>query len=109
TALGQTAVITFVLALMNFAVPAILQVKVFPAVMWVRFYTSFDVPGSLKLSWLLVVAPLLLLVCLIRHELPWPHREAPIAPEFFRQQLGHSWVYISGLGSILLCVASVGL
>jgi len=35
-------VITFVLALNNFAVPAILQVKVFPAETWVRFSTTFD-------------------------------------------------------------------
>ena len=42
TALAQAAVLTFVLALNNFAVPAILQVKVFPAEMWVRFNTTFD-------------------------------------------------------------------
>ena len=37
--------LTFVLALNNFAVPAILQVKVFPAEMWVRFNTTFDTLG----------------------------------------------------------------
>ena len=42
SALAQAAVLTFVLALNNFAVPAILQVKVFPAEMWVRFNTTFD-------------------------------------------------------------------
>jgi DNA-binding beta-propeller fold protein YncE/ABC-type spermidine/putrescine transport system permease subunit II len=103
------AVVTFVLALMNFAVPTILQVKVFPVEMWIRFNTSFDVPGTLKLGWPLVVAPLLLLVCFMRRGLPWPHREAAIAPEFFRQQLGRPWFYACGFGSILLCVTSVGL
>ena len=51
TALAQAAVLTFVLALNNFAVPAILQVKVFPAEMWVRFNTTFDTAGALLLSW----------------------------------------------------------
>ena len=44
-ALAQAAVLTFVLAMNNFAVPAILQVKVFPAEMWVRFNTTFDTAG----------------------------------------------------------------
>jgi len=39
----------------NFAVPAILQVKVFPAEVWVRFNTSFDTLGALRLSWPLVL------------------------------------------------------
>src|SRR5690242_15685130 len=59
-ALCQAAVLTFVLALNNFAVPAILQIKVFPAEMWVRFNTAFDTVGALKLSWPLIVGPLLL-------------------------------------------------
>src|SRR5205807_4146541 len=61
TAIAQAAVLTFVLALNNFAVPAILQVKVFPAEMWVRFNTPFDPQAALRLSWPLVIAPLLLL------------------------------------------------
>src|SRR6266853_681322 len=61
SALLQTAVLTFVLALNNFAVPAILQVKVFPAEVWVRFNTTFNALGALRLSWPLVLAPLPLL------------------------------------------------
>ena len=59
--LGRAAILTFVLALNNFAIPAILQVKVFPAEIWVRFNTTFDTLGALALSWPLVTAPLLLL------------------------------------------------
>ena len=40
--------LTFALALNNFAVPSILQVKVLPAEMWVRFNTEFDTVGVLK-------------------------------------------------------------
>ncbi len=59
-AVGQAAVLTFVLTLNNFAVPAILQVKVFPAEVWVRFNTTFDYASALALSWPLLLAPLLL-------------------------------------------------
>jgi ABC-type Fe3+ transport system permease subunit len=40
--LALAAVLTFVLALNNFAVPAILQTKVLPDEMWVQFNTKFD-------------------------------------------------------------------
>ena len=42
SALVISAVITFALALNNFAVPAILQVKVFPAEVWVQFSTNLN-------------------------------------------------------------------
>src|SRR5439155_11496637 len=56
--LGQAAVLVFVLALNNFAVPAILQVKVFPAEVWVKFSANFDFRGALALSWPLLAAPI---------------------------------------------------
>src|SRR5262249_38224816 len=77
-ALKQAALVTFVLALNNFVVPAILQVKVFPAEMWVRFNTAFDTAGALRLSLPLVVAPLIMLFCLTRRDIPWPHRQATV-------------------------------
>src|SRR2546421_731261 len=42
-----SSLLTLVLALDNFAVPAILQVKVLPAEMWIRFNTEFDTLGAL--------------------------------------------------------------
>src|SRR5438445_2531997 len=78
--LAQAAVLTFVLALNNFAVPAILQVKVFPVEVWVRFSTTFKTLGALQLSWPLVLAPLLLLIWFARRGLPWPRLEGPVAP-----------------------------
>ncbi|HWI58355.1 MAG TPA: hypothetical protein VNZ22_14100, partial [Bacillota bacterium] len=108
-ALVQAAVLTFVLALNNFAVPALLQVKVSPAEIWVHFSTSFDTLGALVLSWPLVLGPLLLLLRFSRREFPWPRREAPVAPKLLRQQLGRAWFGASGVATLLLCVLSVGL
>jgi ABC-type Fe3+ transport system permease subunit/DNA-binding beta-propeller fold protein YncE len=107
--LAQAAVLVFVLALNNFAVPAILQVKVFPAEMWVRFTTTFDTLGTLKLSWPLIAGPLLLLLWFARREIPWPHLESPVSARLFRQQLGRVWFVSCGAGTILLCLLAVGL
>jgi ABC-type Fe3+ transport system permease subunit/DNA-binding beta-propeller fold protein YncE len=107
--LVQAAVLTFVLALNNFAVPAILQVKVFPAEMWVRFNTTFDTLGTLQLSWPLIAGPLLLLLWFAKREIPWPHLEAPVSAKLFRQQLGRGWFGCCGAGTILLCLLAVGL
>jgi ABC-type Fe3+ transport system permease subunit/DNA-binding beta-propeller fold protein YncE len=109
TALAQAAVLTFVLAMNNFAVPAILQVKVFPAEMWVLFNTTFDTVGALQLSWPLVVAPLLLLLWFARREFPWPRTEGPVSAKLFRQQLGPGWFWACGTCTLLLCLLAVGL
>ncbi len=109
TALAQAAVLTFVLALNNFAVPAILQVKVFPAEVWVRFNTTFDTLGALQLSWPLVLAPLLLLLWLARREFPWPRTEGPVSPKLFRQQLGAAWFWFSAACTLALCLLAVAL
>ena len=65
SALAQGAILTLVLTLNNFAVPAILQVKVFPAEIWVRFNTTFDYGAALALSWPLILGPLLLVLCFL--------------------------------------------
>ena len=109
TALAQAAVLTFVLAMNNFAVPAILQVKVFPAEMWVRFNTTFDTIGALQLSWPLVVAPLLLLLWFARRGFPWPRTEGAVSARLFRQQLDPRWFWFCGACTILLCLLAVGL
>jgi ABC-type Fe3+ transport system permease subunit/DNA-binding beta-propeller fold protein YncE len=108
-ALVPAAVLTFVLALNNFAVPAILQVNVLPALVWIRFSTAFDTLGALRLGWPLVVGPLLLLVWFSRREIPWPHLEASVPDKLFRQQLGSGWFCGCGVCSLLLGVLSVGL
>jgi len=91
TALAQSAVLTLVLALNHFAIPAILQVKVLPAEVWVNFSTAFDYGAALRLSWPMIVLPLLALIWLGRNELPWPRAGRGVDPGLFRQQLGNGW------------------
>jgi ABC-type Fe3+ transport system permease subunit len=109
SALTSAAMLTFVLALNNFAIPAILQVKVFPAELWVLFNTTFDAAGALRLSWPLLVGPLLLLICLSRREIAWPRFEGAVAPALFRRQLGSVWFRVCAALTIALCALSVGM
>ncbi len=108
-ALGQAAVLTIVLTLNHFAVPAILQTKVFPAEIWVSFNTTFDYLAAIRLSWPLVLAPLLLLIWMNRREIAWPRLAAPTSPRIFRRQLGNGWFGMCGVGSLIVLFLSVGL
>ena len=108
-AVAQAAVLTFVLALNNFAVPAILQVKVFPAEVWVRFNTNFDPAAALLASWPMVVAPLLLLGWFRRREPAWPRAAGPASAALFRRQLGPAWNRACGVATVGLLALSLGL
>jgi ABC-type Fe3+ transport system permease subunit/DNA-binding beta-propeller fold protein YncE len=108
TALAQSGVVTFVLALNNFAVPSILQVKVFPAEIWVNFNTTFDYMTALRLCWPMVLAPLLLVWWMRRVETPWGWRADKAAPEVFRGRLGGLWT-LSACVALATIFFSVGI
>lgn len=109
SATGMAAALTFVLALNNFAVPAILQVKVLPAEVWVGFNTNLDTWSALQLGWPLVILPLLLVFLLARHEnLRWPRLEGGVSARLFRRQLGQGWRVTSAGIMVGLVLVSVG-
>ncbi|MEO6033705.1 MAG: ABC transporter permease subunit [Verrucomicrobiota bacterium] len=95
-ALTQAALLTFVLALNNFAVPAILQVKVFPAELWVSFNTTFDYKAALLLGWPMMVAPLLLVFLLRGRNNFWSAHKSPFSAGRFRAQLGRGLFHLGG-------------
>jgi iron(III) transport system permease protein len=98
-----SAVITFALALNNFAVPAILQVKVFPAEVWVQFNTSLDAMAAFRLSWPLILGPVLLIFFLRREAIPWPRESASDIDVQLSQQLGPLWLGVSrAVGALAL-------
>jgi len=102
-ALGMAAALTFVLALGNFAVPAILQVKVSPAEAWIIFNTALDTIGALKMSWPQIVLPLILIAFFARRGLAWPHLQQTASASLVRQQLGSAVNVSAGIGGILVC------
>ncbi|MBI2950325.1 MAG: ABC transporter permease subunit [Verrucomicrobia bacterium] len=109
SALGVAGVLIFVLTLNNFAVPAILQTKVFPAELWVSFNTALDYRAALSLCWPLILAPMLLVLWLSRRSIAWPSLDGGTTPDLFRKQLGTAWLWGSGIVSVLLMVMAVGL
>jgi iron(III) transport system permease protein len=108
TALAQSAILTLVLALNNFAVPAILQIKVFPAEVWVCFNTTFDYAAALQLSWPLVLAPFLLVLCFRGGDTSWSWQSNPAAARALRRQLGAAWHRTGGAAACVLCGFSLG-
>ncbi|HUD47783.1 MAG TPA: 6-bladed beta-propeller [Candidatus Baltobacteraceae bacterium] len=104
----QAAILTMVLALNNFAVPAILQVKVFPAEVWVRFNTTFDYAAALELSWPLVLAPLILMLCFRGGDHSWSWHSNPATARALRRQLGARWYWAGGATSLALAGFSLG-
>lgn len=106
-ALRQALMITWVLALGNFAVPAILQVKVFPAELWVRFSTNFDFVGAAALSLPLILPPLALAFWLRRRPLGWPRLEPPLSAALFRRRVAGWWWWAAGI-AVLVLVVGVG-
>ncbi len=108
-ALAQAAVLTFVIALNEFAVPAILQVKTWPAELWVNFNTTFDYAAALRVSLPMVVFPAALLLWLSRRELGWPRVDSPAEPDLFRQQLGPALAKLSAGVTVLILGLSVAL
>ncbi len=109
TALVQSAILTLVLALNNFAVPAILQVKVFPAEVWVRFNTTFDYASALALSWPLVLAPLILVLCLRGGDNAWSWQSHPATARALRRQLGAAWHGAGAISALALMGFSLGI
>ena len=107
--LALAALVTFVLALNNFAVPAVLQVKVLPDEMWIRFNTAFDTLGALKAGLPLIIAPVFLLALFWRREIAWPRLQGAVPPRIFRRQLGSAWFWLCGALALALCAVSVGL
>jgi len=108
TGLAQSAILTLVLALNNFAVPAILQVKVFPAEVWVRFNTTFDYKSALALSWPLVLAPVILMLCFRSGDNTWAWQSRQATARALRRQLGAAWYRIGGAAAAVLVGFSLG-
>jgi len=107
-ALLQAAILTFVLALNNFTIPALLQVRVLPAQVWIQFETNLNVLLALVRGLPLILAPIVLL-SLWRDPLSrWSVQvDRPFQP--FRRQLGVGWMLGAGIVSAFLVTCSVGL
>lgn len=109
--------ITFVLAANNLTVPALLQVNVYPAEVWLSFSSTFWVNAdgnfdwikAASLSWPLVVLPLVLVMAFRRRTFPWFALRGGLPAELFRRVLGGTWLMMIVVGSIVLLGLAPGL
>jgi iron(III) transport system permease protein len=106
-ALGTAVVVTFVLALNNFAIPALLQVRVYPAEVWISFNTHLDAGAAFRQSWPLIVAPLLLLLWFRRRPVAWPATQGSVAPAVFGRSLGPGLFWTSGVITAITLLLAV--
>jgi iron(III) transport system permease protein len=95
--LGWAALVILVLVLNQFDVPAILQVKVLPAAMWVEFNTTFNYAAAFRSGWPLVAAPLILLALMRFQRIEWSWQEGSVPPSVLRERLGRGLAWASGL------------
>ncbi len=107
--LALASVVTFVLALNNFAVPSLLQVKVLPAELWIRFNTTLDYGAALRMCWPLVLAPLMLLFWMRGRQVNWPAGEGAVPPVVFRRRMGKAWSRTAGVVTLVVLAFSAGL
>ncbi len=107
--LALGAALSFVLAFNNFAVPAILQTKVFPAELWVSFNTTFDYADALALSWPMVLVPLVLLALLRGVRTPWPRTARPLSAKLFRERFGRFPIVLAAAFTAGVVALSLGI
>lgn len=116
-ALVVGGLITLVLAANNLTVPALLQVNVYPAKVWLSFSSTFwvgpdgrfDWLKAASLSWPLILLPLLLLVTLRKRAFPWPALHTGVTASAFRKAISPVWLFAAGLATLPLVLLSVGL
>lgn len=100
------AVVSFVLALNQFTIPAILQTRVYPVEFWIQFSTTMNYAQAWKQSWPLALAPVAVLAVLARRPVAWPRRSSALDAAVFRRHLGCRWhAAAAGLSGVVLAVS----
>jgi len=108
SALWQSAVLVFVLSLNNFTVPALLQVRVLPAQIWVRFETNLDAMAAFLLALPVILAPALLLI-FSRRQNAFTLSAGRFPYAVLKQALGSSCMTALGIASLCWIGCSVAL
>lgn len=104
--LAVASLLSFVLALNHFTIPALLQTKVYSADVWVQFNSTFNYAEAVKIGWPLIVAPALMLLGIPKQIEVWGARK-PLSSGRFAESLGAGWRISIGIISVGLLLASV--
>jgi ABC-type Fe3+ transport system permease subunit/DNA-binding beta-propeller fold protein YncE len=106
-AILQALALTFVLALNNFSVPSLLQTKVYPEELWLSFITKLDYIEALKLSWPMILAPMLLLLVFRSRPQHFVFRARVLDHQLFRQRCGSIFSLALILSMLVVIVSLV--
>lgn len=107
--IAAAAVLSFALALNQFSIPAILQVKVLPVEFWIRFNTNLRVGDAFAACWPIIVIPFAALLFLGRSNFRWSAETGPANACSFRRQLGPVLVTFTGTVAVVIIGLSVAL
>ena len=80
--------LTLVLALNQFSVPSLLQIKVLPAEVWVAYSTQLDTLSALRVGWPLIALPMLFVLIWRPVAFPAINAAERSGTRLFRQQIG---------------------
>lgn len=108
-AMRLASVLTLTLALANFTVPTLFQVRVFTEEFWIRYSTQFDLPGAMTATWPLWVAPLLVGWVFRGRTVGWPREAQSISPALLASRLGRGWVWGVRMVGLLVVLLSLAL
>lgn len=106
-ALHCAAAVTLVMALANFTVPTLFQVRVFTEEFWVRFNTQFDAIGALLAAWPLLVLPAVLAWTARHHPVSWPKTRHSHTAGAWLRPLHSLAPWIHGFSGLVVLVSVV--
>jgi len=107
--MAAAVVLTFALALNQFSIPAILQVKVLPVEFWIRFNTNLRVGDALAACWPIIVIPFAALFLLKQTKMRWSAETGPANARAFGRQLGPGVMVFTGAATVMVVGLSVAL
>jgi DNA-binding beta-propeller fold protein YncE/ABC-type spermidine/putrescine transport system permease subunit II len=106
-AILQGFCLCFVLALNNFSIPTLLQTKVYSEEVWLNFSTDFQYFEALRLSWPLIVAPLLLLWAIHFRATRFEFRTSQFSWKMYRARAGSAFLLLTGAVTVALLAISL--
>ena len=109
SALKLSSVLTLTLALANFTVPTLFQVRVFTEEFWLRYNTQFDLWGALSATWPLWILPVLLTALWRTPEVAWRREASTVPPALLARRIGRTGRTVTIGLSVLVVLASLAL
>jgi ABC-type Fe3+ transport system permease subunit/DNA-binding beta-propeller fold protein YncE len=104
-AIAYSLALTFVLALNNFSIPVLLQTKVYTEEVWLAFSTRFDYATALRLSWPLILAPILILALLRFRPAKLHFRAANFPHRLYRERLAGFFPFSASVALVITAVS----